>query len=168
MVEPQKTFKYKLDFYYQSALIYLVTLILYGAIRGNFVEQRFEYVLNDPMMYVIILFVLLSFIALFANLVRNRRLILTENAIIFTTRWRERRIELADIEWMHIGREARVQTGGRFQVIVFKLKRRRRVVRIRVGRYERDRELVHEMARIASHVPTKRRPRWKRPIITDQ
>src|SRR5512139_1682347 len=105
MVEPQKTFKYKLDFYYQSALIYLVTLILYGAIRGNFVEQRFEYVLNDPMMYVIILFVLLSFIALFANLVRNRRLILTENAIIFTTRWRERRIELADIEWMHIGRE---------------------------------------------------------------
>jgi hypothetical protein len=168
MVEQHKTFKYKLDFYYQSALIYLVTLILYGAIRGNFVEQRFEYVLNDPLMYVIILFVVLSFVALFANLVRNRRLILTENTIIFKTRWRERKIDIADIEWMHIGREARVQTGGRFQVIVFKLKRRRRVVRIRVGRYERDRELVQEISRIGTRVPTKRRPRWKRPIITDQ
>ena len=168
MTEQTKTFKYKLDFYYQSALIYLVTLILYGAIRGNFVEQRFEYVLNDPLMYIIIVFVLLSFVALFANLVRNRRLVLSETAIVFKTRWRERRIEVADIEWMHIGREARVQTGGRFQVIVFKLKRRRRVVRIRVGRYERDRELVQEITRFASRVPAKRRPRWKRPVITDQ
>jgi hypothetical protein len=168
MVEHQKTFKYKLDFYYQSALIYLVTLILYGAIRGNFVEQRFEYVLNDPLMYVILLFVLLSFVALFANLLRNRRLLLTEDALVFKTRWRERRVAVADMEWMHIGREARVQTGGRFQVIVFKLKHRRRVVRIRVGRYERDRELVQEIAKMAARVPRKRRPRWKRPIVTDQ
>jgi hypothetical protein len=61
-----------------------------------------------------------------------------------------------------------VQTGGRFQVIVFKLKHRRRVVRIRVGRYERDRELVQEIAKMAARVPRKRRPRWKRPIVTDQ
>jgi hypothetical protein len=168
MAEQNKVFKYKLDFYYQSALIYLVTLILYGGIRGNFVEQRFEYVLNDPVMYVIILFVLMSFITLLVNTLRNRRLIITPETIIFASRRRERIIAVADIDWMHVGREAHVQTGGRFQVVVFKLKHRRRVFRIRVGRYERGRELVEEMNRIASQVPRKRRPRWRRPVITDR
>jgi hypothetical protein len=168
MSEQQKVFRYKLDFYYQSALIYLVTLILYGGIRGSFVEQRFEYVLGDPVMYVILFFVLISFITLVVNYVRNRRLIVTEHAIVFSTRWRERRIEVDEIDWMHVGREAHVQTGGRFQVIVFKLKGRRRVIRIRVGRYERDRDLVQEMNRIALRVPRKRRPRWRRPVITDR
>ncbi len=168
MTEHQNVFKYKLDFYYQSALIYLVTLILYGGIRGNFVEQRFEYVLGDPVLYVILLFVLMSFVTLGVNYIRNRRLVITEDAIEFRTRWRARRIAVSEIDWMHVGREAHVQTGGRFQVIVFKLKGRRRLFRIRVGRYERDRELVQEMNRIAARVPRKRRPRWRRPLITDR
>ncbi|MEK9135724.1 MAG: hypothetical protein AAB393_01270, partial [Bacteroidota bacterium] len=75
MEEREKVFKYKLDFYYQSTLIYLVTLILYGGIRGNFVEQKFEYVLNDPLMYVIVFFVLMSLVVLVLNYIRNRRLI---------------------------------------------------------------------------------------------
>jgi len=168
MAEQEKVFKYKLDFYYQSALIYLVTLILYGGIRGNFVEAKFEYVLNDPIMYVILFFVLMSFGALALNHIRNRRLIIAGDSIIFKNRFHERHIDVKDIEWMHVGREARVQTGGRFQVIVFKLKGRRRLFRIRVGRYERDRELVMEMNRIAAHVPRRKRPRWRRPKFTDK
>jgi len=168
MDEQRKSFKYKLDFYYQSALIYLVTLVLYGGIRGNFVEQKFEYVLNDPIMYVIVLFVLMSFGALALNAVRNRRLIVVHDAIIFKNRWHERRIATADIEWMHVGREAHVQTSGRFQVIVLKLRDRRRLFRVRVGRYERERELVQEMNRIAEAVPKRKRPRWRRPGFMDR
>jgi len=73
-----------------------------------------------------------------------------------------------EIEWMHVGREARVQTGGRFQVIVFKLKDRRRLFRIRVGRYERDRELIQEMTRIAALVPKRKHRRWRKPRFTDR
>jgi hypothetical protein len=166
--EHEKAFKYKLDFYYQSALIYLVTLILYGGIRGRFVEKKFEYVLDDPLLYVILLFVLMSFVTLALNALRKRRLIIGERTITFKNRWHERTIEVEEIEWMHVGRELRVQTSGRFQVIVFKLKRRRRLFRIRVGRYERDRELVHEMNRIAAIVPRKRHARWRRRRITDR
>lgn len=168
MTEPEKVFKYKLDFYYQSALIYLVTLIAYGGIRGSFVEQKFEYVLSDPLMYVIIFFVLMSFCILALNALRNRRLIITPEAIVFKHRWHERYIRVDEIEWMHVGREARVQTGGRFQVIVFKLKDRRRLFRVRVGRYERDRELVQEMTRIASRVPRRKHRRWRKPRFTDR
>jgi hypothetical protein len=165
-MEHDKTFKYKLDFYYLQALIYLVTLVLYGGIRGNFIEREFHYVLNDPIMYVIVFFVLMSFITLGLNYIRNRRLIITDDALVFKHRWQERRIPLSEIEWMHIGRETGVQTGGRFQVIVFKLKERRRVFRIRVGRYERERDLVAEMTRIASRVPKRKQSRWRTARLT--
>lgn len=168
MTESEKMFKYKLDFYYLSALIYLLTLVLYGGIRGSFVEKKFEYVLDDPLMYVIVFFVLMSIVTLVLNLVRNRRLIITPDSIIFKHRWHERRVNLDQIEWMHIGREAQVQTSGRFQVIVFKLKGRRRLFRIRVGRYERERDLVQEMHRIATHVPKRKQRRWRRTGLTDR
>lgn len=167
MDETEKVFKYKLDFYYQSAIIYLITLILYGGIRGNFVEKKFEYVLNDPLMYVIVFFVLMSFVVLVLNRLRNRRLIIAGETIVFKNRWHERRISLNDIDWIHIGREVGVRTSGRFQVIMFKLKRRRRVIRIRVGRYEREKELLSEMHRLAERIPGRRR-RWQRPRVTDR
>ncbi len=168
MTDHEKIFRYKLDFYYQQALIYLVTMILYGGIRGNFVEQKFEYVLTDPLMYVIIFFVVMSFIVLALNYVRKRRLVVTEDTLVFAHRWHERRIPVKEIEWMYVGREARVQTSGLFQVIVFKLRGRRRLFRIRVGRYEHQRELVHEMNRIAAQVPARSRRRWRRPRFTDR
>ena len=168
MTEAEKAFKYKLDFYYQSALIYVVTLIIYGGIRGNFIEAKFEYVQNDPLMYVIVLFVLMSFITLGLNYLRNRRLIIVGDTIIFKHRWHERRVTTDDIEWMHVGRELGVRTSGRFQVIVFKLKERRRLFRIRVGRYEREKELIEEMNRIATHIPKRKHRRWRRPNLTDR
>jgi len=168
MEEREKVFKYKLDFYYLSALIYLVTLILYGGIRGNFVEKKFEYVLTDPLMYVIVFFVLMSLVTLALNYIRNRRLIISGDMIIFKNRWRARRINASDMEWIHIGRETGVQTSGRFQAIMFKMRGRRRVVRIRVGRYEREKELVDEMQRIAMHTPKRRQRRWERPRVTDR
>jgi hypothetical protein len=168
MTTEGKVFKYKLDFYYQSALIYLVTLIVYGGIRGNFVEAEFKYVLKDPLLYVIVLFVLISFVTLFLNMARNRKIIVTQDAVIFTHRWDERRIAVQEIEWMHIGRETGVKTSGRFQVILIKLKGKRRAYRIRVGRYEREKELVQEMQALAARVPHRKRRIWQRPRITDR
>jgi len=168
MTDHERVFRYKLDFYYQQALIYLVTLVLYGGIRGNFVEQKFEYVLSDPLIYVIIFFVLMSLVVLGLNFLRNRRLVITDYDLIFTHRWHEWRIAIPDIEWMHVGRELGVQTGGRFQVVVMKLKGRRRLLRVRLGRYERPRELLHEMNSIAARVPVRKRSRWRRPRFTDQ
>lgn len=163
-----KTFKYKLDFYYQSALIYLITLVLYGGIKGSFVEREFILVMNDPIIYVIIFFVLMSFGALILNRIRNRRLLIGDDELIFKSRFRERVIKVADIEWMHIGREARVRTSGRFQVIILKIKGKRRLFRIRVGRYERDKDLIAEMESIAERVPKRKRPQWRRRKFTDR
>jgi len=152
----RKTFKYKLDFYYQQTLIYLLTLVLYAGIRGSFVESQFSFVFKDPIVYIIVFFFGISIIVLFLNIWRNRKLVITAEQIIFHSRHREQIFEIKDIEWMHIGKERLVQTAGRFQQISMKMKNRSIPLRIRVGRYEHNRELVTEMEKIAETVPSKK------------
>ena len=149
----QKVFKYKLDFYYQQTLIYLLVFLIYAVVRGSFIENQFSLVLKDPIVYIMMFFVLISLGTLLLNRYRNRMLIVEEDRIIFHSRHRDREIKISEIEWMHIGREMLVQTAGRFQMVVMKIRGRRRLFRIRVGRYERDRELIGEMERIADRVP---------------
>jgi len=152
----KKEFKYKLDFYYQQTLIYLSALVLYAGIRGSFIENQFSFVFNDPLVFIFIVFFVISLVTLFLNIYRNRKLVLYDDRIVFHSRSQEREIPLSDIEWMHIGRERSVQTAGRFQLVMFKVRGRRWSYRIRVGRYERDRELVAEMETIAEQVPSGR------------
>lgn len=154
------TFRYKLDFYYQQALIYLVALLLYAGVKGSFVEDQFTLIYRDPIVYIMVLFFLVSLLGLILNRIRDRKLIIESDRIIFHSRRGERVVSVEDIEWMHIGREQLVQTAGRFQLVVFKIKDRLRIFRIRVGRYERSNELVHEMERIAERVPKGKRRRF--------
>jgi len=153
----KKEFKYKLDFYYQQTLIYLSALVLYAGIRGSFIENQFSFVFNDPIVFIFIIFFLFSLVTLFLNIYRNRKLILYDDKIVFHSRTLEREVPFSEIEWMHIGRERSVQTAGRFQLVIFKVRGRRWSYRIRVGRYERDRELVAEMEAIAQRVPKGKR-----------
>jgi hypothetical protein len=53
-------------------------------------------------------------------------------------------------------------------VIVFKIKGARRLLRIRVGRYEKEKELVTEMNRFAAQVPKRKHRRWQPPKFTDR
>jgi len=152
-----KTFKYKLDFYYQQALIYLVVLLLYAGIRGSFVEDQFTLIYKDPIMYIMGLFFVVSLAVLLLNKFRDRTLKIDEEIIVFHNRSHQRMVHVSDMEWMHIGRERLVQTAGRFQLIVFKIKSRKRIFRIRAGRYERADELIREMERIAEKVPLRKR-----------
>jgi hypothetical protein len=156
----QKTFKYKLDFYYQQALSYLLVFLLYAGIKGSFFEDQFRFVFKDPLVYIMMFFVVIALGSLVLNLYRNRRLVITDDRLMFQSRRREREIKISDIEWMHIGREMLVQTAGHFQLVIFKMKGRKRLFRIRLGRYERDRELFAEMERIAQHVPKGKRRRF--------
>lgn len=156
----EKVFKYKLDFYYQQALSYLLAFLVYAGVKGSFFENEFVFVFRDPIVYIMMFFVAIALVTLMLNLLRNRKLVIAEDKIVFHSRYRELEIKLSEIEWMHIGREMLVQTAGRFQLVIIKMKDRRRLFRIRVGRYERDRELVAEMERIAEKVPKGRRGRF--------
>ncbi len=149
----EETFKYKLDFYYQQTLIYLVTLVAYVGIRGSFIEEQFTFFYKDPLFIIIALFFVVSLVVLLLNRLRNRRLSVQDDKIVFESRRRRFEITIPDIEWMYVGKESLVQTAGRFQLIIIKIKNRRRLFRIRVGRYERDRELSAALLRVAEKTP---------------
>ncbi len=157
-------FKYKLDFYYQQALMYLLTLMLYAGVRGSLIENNFTLVMKDPILYIIAFFVVLAFLMLLLNRIRNRKMVITEHAIQFQHRFGKREVAFHEIEWMHIGNERSVRTAGRMQVIIIKTTQRRRMLRIRIGRYEREKELLIAMEKIAAKVPRgeHRRFRFKR------
>jgi hypothetical protein len=157
----RKIFRYRLDFYYQQMLLYLITLMAYWGVRGTIRWERLPSLNADPVLYIIIFFVLLSSIVLALNMIRERKLFITEDSLVFHQKYRERVIPLSEIEWMYIGRERLVQTAGRSQVIVFKIRDRRRLFRIRIGRYEHDGELLDEMYRIADRVPKIDKPSLK-------
>ena len=152
-------FRYKLDFYYQQALIYLVTLVVYAGVRGTILDDNFTLVWQDPIITVILLFVAVSFVTLLLNRVRDRRLVVTDTEIVFQHRFNRRAVPVDEIEWIHIGKERLVRTAGRFQVVLIKTRRRRRAFRVRLGRYERERELLKLLERIAERVP-KRQSRF--------
>ena len=84
-----RVFRYKLDFYYQQALLYLVTLVLYAGVRGSFEFDRLPTLGSDPMMYIIILFVIISFAVLALNRARERKLVVARQADFFTNQDRE-------------------------------------------------------------------------------
>jgi hypothetical protein len=153
-------FKYKLDFYYQQSLIYLITLVLYAGVKGTIVEDNFTLVFDDPIIYIIAFFVSIAFGTLLLNRVRNRKVIITETEIIFQHRFNRRAISFHDIEWVHVGKERTVQTAGRSQVVMIKARHRRRAFRIRLGRYERERELLRLIEQFSEHAP-KRQKRFQ-------
>ncbi len=146
-------FKYKLDFSYQQTLLYLFTFVLYAGVKGSFIEGEFSFVFHDPLVYIIIFFFVVALGTLILNIWRNRRLVIEDDRLIFQSRHRERVIPIEEIEWIHIGRERTVQTAGRFQHVLLKTKRRRLAYRIRVGRYEHEKELVAAMETFAMKVP---------------
>lgn len=153
-----KVFKYKLDFYYQQTVLYLITLLVYGGIRGTITFESMPSLQADPLLYIIVLFVIISIVVLLLNKTRDRRLMITEDKIIFHNKFSDREILLSEIEWFHMGRERSVRTAGRSQVVIFKVSDRRRWFRIRIGRYEHEKELILEMHRIAERVPKAKRP----------
>ncbi|MEK7818457.1 MAG: hypothetical protein AAB255_01540 [Bacteroidota bacterium] len=150
-------FKYKIDFYYQQALLYLLTLILYVGIKGNLNQEELSETLRDPIVLIIIIFVFGSFVTLFLNYHRNRKIIIHQNEIIFEHRNGSKKIALSEIQWVHIGRERFVRTAGSNQVILLKVKNRLRVYRIRIGRYEQSNELLETLRNLTSDIPSRKK-----------
>jgi hypothetical protein len=154
-------YRYKLDFYYQQLLMYLVTMLVYVSVRGWMIDERFRDVLSDPILYIFAFFVILAFVVLVLNKIRGRKIILTEKAVIFHHRFNEQLVPLSEIEWMHVGKERGVRTAGKMQVVIMKVHGRHRSYKIRIGRYEREKELLAALEKLAANAPTRKKRRFR-------
>ena len=147
----ERIFKYKLDFYYKSLAIYLLTLVIYILIKGKFFQERFEVVFRDPIIYVITLFIVYYVVLLAVNAVSAREIIFGEKAIILRNRFGERMIMLSEILGVKF---SRTRSRGRenisySRIVKLRLLNRRRLLRIKVSDFGNERQLESEFRSIS-------------------
>lgn len=146
MTSQGHSFKRRNDLYYITLLTYVAFAVLYVVVTGTITSDRVQFGLKDPVIYIIAAFIVHALVMLVTSLVRDRRLRITADALVFASRFRERRIPFADIDRITFTRDPRGFRGGAFAVIKLHVAGRRRVLRLRVANYEHEREL-HQLLR---------------------
>lgn len=138
----EKKFRYKLDFYWQSLLIYTIILIGYSLIRGTFNIKNFSFSFHDPLVVLLLLFVVLTFLFWIVNFILNRTLTIGADYIEFANCFRKKRFSIQDIEKIAVTFEHKIKTRGRFTIIKLKIRNRKWFLRIRPSIYSDSKELM--------------------------
>lgn len=146
-----RIYKYKLDFYYKSLAIYLLTLVIYILIKGRFSGGTFEVVLKDPLVYLITIFIVYFVTVLIVNTVSAREIVFGESEIILRNRFGERKVELRDILAVKFSRTRKSGDGshGAARIVKLKLANRKRLLRIRMNDFQNEKKLETEFREIS-------------------
>lgn len=142
-----KIHKYKLDFYYQSLVIYLIFFAVYVLVKGT-IGESFKALYDDPIFYILILFIAVFLVIVIINIIRQPMIILKDDRIIFKNRFGSREVMFGDIISVKIGKRRRAEEDMTYRIIKLKLKNRRKRLRIRANDFERGNELIKEFLRI--------------------
>ncbi len=148
----EKVFKFKLDYYYKSLIIYLFFLVFYIIIRGNFSEEKFSVVFKDPIIYLTVIFIIITLIALLVNMMRNKQIIFLEDRIVFKNRFGQREVLKSDIIAVKFSKERGkdIYEHSKIRLVKLKLKDRKRWLRIRISEYYDERKLIKEFKLLKS------------------
>jgi hypothetical protein len=143
----EKFHKYRLDFYYQSLVIYLIFFALYVLLRGS-VEKNFRMIFDDPIFYILVTFISIFLIVVIFNIIRSPMIILKSDRIVLKNRFGSREILFSDVLNVRIGRVRRSQEDGHYRIIKLRLRNRRRHFRIKANDFERGSELIKDFLKI--------------------
>jgi hypothetical protein len=144
----ERVYKSRMDLYYQLLVLYLVFFILYILIKGKFFEEKFELVFNDPIIYILIIFIPIFFLIVVVNIIRSRQIILRDDRIILKNRFGSREILFSEVINIKIGRKRMRREDIPYRIIKLKLRNRRKQLRIRANEFERGPELIREFLNI--------------------
>ncbi len=143
----EKIHRHRMDFYYQSLVIYLLFFAAYVLIKGT-VGESFKSLYNDPIFYILILFIIIFLFLVILNIIRAPMIILKDDRIIFKNRFGQREVLFSDILNVKIGRIRKREEEMSYRIIKLKLKNRRKQLRIRANDFERGGELINEFLKI--------------------
>jgi len=150
-MEEKRVYKYRLDFYYKSLIVYLLFFIIYVAIKGNFFEEKFEIVFQDPIIYICLLFILFFLFVLVTNTIRAREIVFEGKKIIIKNRFGQREIMISEIVAIKFSRRKKYKREDKSQIRIakLKLKNRKRFLRIRLNDFDDTHELMNEFRNIS-------------------
>jgi len=152
-----RIFKYRLDFYYKSVIVYMLFLIIYVMINGVFLAKQFSDLYRDPIIYISILFVLYTLFILVKNAVRAKEIIFLDDKFIIKNRFGHREILFSDILNIRFSREKKYGSTrkGTIRRVRIKLKDRKRFLRIRLSEFQEEKKLMNEYKNLARFIHAK-------------
>lgn len=145
-------FKYNMSFYYQSTIIYFVAFAIYLLIRGQFVESSYTLITRDPIIYLLAFIVVVSLVALFFNLYRNRYIEFSNEGLIFSDRFGSKLIHKNDIKEIKLGKDRRYGKSNALKLVRIKIKTRLRPFVVRPSDYENENELLKKFHQLKLEV----------------
>jgi hypothetical protein len=150
-MKDRRVYKYRLDFYYKSLIVYLLFFIIYVVIKGNFFEEKFEIIFQDPIIYISILFILFFLFVLLTNAIKAREIIFDRNKIIMRNRFGQREIMINEIISVKFSRTKKYRRDdiSHVRIAKIKLKNRKRYLRIRLNDFYDTHELMNEFKSIS-------------------
>lgn len=138
----RRIFKYNMSFYYKSTIIYFIVLILYGVIRGEFVQDSLVLLTKDPILYFLGLILMISVAALVYNLIRSLYIEISDEGIVFADRFKSREYKIEQVKSIRFSRQGRTINSPSFKMARIKVNGRVRPVIIRFSDYENQDELL--------------------------
>ncbi len=145
-------FKYNMSFYYQSTIIYFIAFAIYLLIRGQFVESSYTLITRDPIIYLLAFIVVVSLVALFFNLFRNRYIEFSNEGLIFSDRFGSKLIHKNEIKEVKLGKDRRYGKSNALKLVRIKVKTRLRPVVVRPSDYENENELLKKFHQLKLEV----------------
>ena len=150
--QKRRIFKYNLSFYYKSTIIYFIVLILYGAIRGKFIENSFTLITLDPILYFLAIIVIVSVAALIYNIVRNMYIEVSDEGIVFADRFKSRTYKTEQIKKIKFSRQVRASNSPAFRTVRIKVNSKVTPVIIRFSDFENQDELLLRIEELKSKI----------------
>jgi hypothetical protein len=148
----RRIFKYNMSFYYKSTIIYFIVLILYGVIRGEFIEDSFRLITRDPILYFLAIILLISVAALAYNLIRNMYVEVSDEGIVFADRFKSKSYKLDQIKKIKFSRQVRTSNSPAFRTARIKMNAKVRPVLIRFSDFENQDELLLRIEELKSQI----------------
>lgn len=143
--QKRRIFKYNMSFYYKSTIIYFIVLILYGVIRGEFIENSFRLITKDPILYFLAIILVISVAALLYNLIRNMYVEISEEEIIFADRFKSKSYKIDQIKKIKFSKQVRTSNSPAFRTARIKINSKVRPLLIRFSDYENQDELLNRI-----------------------
>lgn len=150
--QKRRIFKYNLSFYYKSTIIYFIVLILYGVIRGEFIEDSFRLITKDPILYFLAIILVISVAALLYNLIRNMYVEISDKGIVFADRFKSKSYKIDQIKKIKFSRQVRTSNSPAFRIARIKINLKVRPLLIRFSDYENQDELVNRIEELKSMI----------------
>ncbi|MCX8010308.1 MAG: hypothetical protein N3A61_04095 [Ignavibacteria bacterium] len=140
-MQEKNKFKYDMNLYYQSVVIYTLALVIYVLVRAQFVGFDYNKILRDPIFTFFLFVIVITVVTTIYNQAKKKYLEISDDGFTVSNWSSKKHYNFDDIISIKIIREHRFHFQGVFRTIKIRLKNRVAPILIRPFDYE-DGEMI--------------------------